>query len=602
MTIKNTQKLLLVDDIPENLFALESILEDEEREFIKASSGEEALKLLLKHDIDLILLDVQMPGMDGFETAQLIRGTQRTRKIPIIFVTAISKEQKHIFKGYESGAVDYMFKPLEPTIVQSKVSIFLELAKQRRQLEQQNTELIEAKRNTDNIFANVEEGIFLLDKTLKIKPQYSKALENIFEENSLENTSFLSMMEKRADAETLESIKDFLELMFQPEIDEDNLMQLNPLIEVPLINDPSRAEKYLTFNFKRIFKKHIDELMVTVIDRTARILLKQQLEKSEEEKKKQYELMNILKLEPMLLREFLQQTEKELSDIESSIKNGMDENSTELVYRLIHSVKGNAGLLNLTFISEKAHDLEETVIEIKKFKKFESGFNNKFIEKLEEIKDTLKTIYNLIEQMKTFYENFNKKSEREGLLMIKAVEDLLSRLNNDLDKEAELNADRFDQKLSFEGNFLLIKDIMVQLVRNAIVHGIESPLKREQLGKPRKSQLILSSEKKNNYLTIKLRDDGQGLQLENIKKKAIESGKWTTADLSQWPDKQIANLIFESGISTKSKANLSAGRGIGMGIVMQKINEINGSISIDFEKGKYTEFTLNFPVTKQSKV
>jgi CheY-like chemotaxis protein/HPt (histidine-containing phosphotransfer) domain-containing protein len=595
MTINNTQKLLLVDDIPENLFALESILEDEGREFIKANSGEEALKLLLKHDIDLILLDVQMPGMDGFETAQLIRGTQRTRQIPIIFVTAISKEQKHIFKGYESGAVDYMFKPLEPTIVQSKVSIFLELAKQRRQLEQQNMELIEAKRNTDNIFANVEEGIFLLDKSLKIKPQYSKALENIFEESTLENTGFLSMMEKRTDSETLESIKDFLELMFQPEIDEDNLIQLNPLIEAPIKNDPSQTEKYLTFNFKRIFKKNLDELMVTVIDRTARILLKQQLKESEEEKKKQYELMNILKLEPMLLREFLQQTEKELNNVESTIKKGMDENSTELVYRLIHSVKGNAGLLNLTFISEKAHELEETVIEIKSLKKFDSGFNDKFIEKLEEIKDTVNTIYDLIEQMRTFYENFNKKSEREGQLMIKAVEDLLLRLNNDLDKEAELNADRFDTKLSFSGNFLLIKDIMVQLVRNAMVHGIESPLKREQLGKPRQSQIILSSEKKNGYLIIKLRDDGQGLQLESIRQKAIDSGKWKAADLSQWTDEQIAKLIFESGISTKNKANLSAGRGIGMGIVMQKIDEINGSISIDFEKGKYTEFTLTIP-------
>ena len=590
------QKLLLVDDIPENLFALESILENEGREFIKANSGEETLKLLLKHDIDLILLDVQMPGMDGFETAQLIRGTQRTRQIPIIFVTAISKEQKHIFKGYESGAVDYMFKPLEPTIVQSKVNIFLELAKQRRQLERQNTELIEAKQNTDNIFANVEEGIFLLDKDLNIKPQYSKALENIFEEYDLQNTNFLSLMEKRVDSETLESIKDFLELMFQPEIDEDNLMQLNPLIEAPLKNSSADKEKFLTFNFKRIFKNGIDELMVTVIDRTARILLKQELKESEEEKKKQYELMNILKLEPMLLREFLQQTEKELNDIENTIKKGMDEESTELAYRLIHSVKGNAGLLNLSFISEKAHELEETVIEIKNFKKFDSGFNSEFIGKLEEIKNTLKMIYDLIDQMRVFYENFNKKSQREGQLIIKAVEDLLSRLNKDLDKEAVLNADQFDTKLSFDGKFLLIKDIMVQLLRNAMVHGIETPLKREQQGKSRQAYITLSAEKKKGNLTIRLRDDGQGLQIENIRKKAIESGKWKEDELSKWTDKQIAGLIFESGISTKSKANLTAGRGIGMGIVKQKIDEINGSIAIDFEKGKYTEFSLTFPV------
>ena len=126
-----TQNILLVDDRPENIMVLENILKGENRNFLKAESGEEALRILLKSDVSLILLDVQMPGIDGFETAALIRGTQRTSKIPIVFVTAISKEQKHIFKGYESAAVDYLFKPVDPEIVQSKVKIFLELDQQR---------------------------------------------------------------------------------------------------------------------------------------------------------------------------------------------------------------------------------------------------------------------------------------------------------------------------------------------------------------------------------------------------------------------------------------------------------------------------------------
>ena len=175
METMQTHKLLLVDDIPENLFALESILEDKGREFVKANSGEEALRLLLKHDVDVILLDVQMPGMDGFETAKLIRGTQKTKNIPIIFVTAISKEEKHIFKGYESGAIDYLFKPLEPVIVQNKVKILLELAEQRRMLEKQNRELLVAKKNAESIFNNVDEGICIIDSELNIQPQYSNA-------------------------------------------------------------------------------------------------------------------------------------------------------------------------------------------------------------------------------------------------------------------------------------------------------------------------------------------------------------------------------------------------------------------------------------------
>ena len=127
--------ILLVDDRPENLLALETILKRPGLNLLKALSGNEALGMLLDYDFALILLDVQMPEMDGFETAELMRGNEETRHIPIIFVTAISKEQKHVFKGYEAGAVDYLFKPLDPDILQSKVNIFLELYRQKKTLE-----------------------------------------------------------------------------------------------------------------------------------------------------------------------------------------------------------------------------------------------------------------------------------------------------------------------------------------------------------------------------------------------------------------------------------------------------------------------------------
>lgn len=133
--------ILLVDDREENLIALESILEDDHLNLIKATSGQEALSLILDHDFALVLLDVQMPEMDGFETAELMRGIEKTKHIPIIFVTAISKEQKYVFKGYEAGAVDYMFKPLDAEILKSKVSVFINLYLQKVQIKQQAYEL-----------------------------------------------------------------------------------------------------------------------------------------------------------------------------------------------------------------------------------------------------------------------------------------------------------------------------------------------------------------------------------------------------------------------------------------------------------------------------
>jgi len=127
--------ILIVDDHPENLLALESILESPDLNILKASSGNEALGVLLDYEVSLVLLDVQMPGMDGFETAELMRSNEHTKNIPIIFVTAISKQRKHIFKGYEAGAVDYLYKPLDLEILKSKVKAFIEFFKHKKELE-----------------------------------------------------------------------------------------------------------------------------------------------------------------------------------------------------------------------------------------------------------------------------------------------------------------------------------------------------------------------------------------------------------------------------------------------------------------------------------
>lgn len=137
MDKKERQNILIVDDRHENIMALEKVLKRPDLNIMKATSGNDALAMVLEYDFALVLLDVQMPDMDGFETAELMRENRETGQIPIIFVTAISKEEKHIFKGYESGAVDYLFKPIDTEILNSKVSIFLELGNQKRLIEKQ---------------------------------------------------------------------------------------------------------------------------------------------------------------------------------------------------------------------------------------------------------------------------------------------------------------------------------------------------------------------------------------------------------------------------------------------------------------------------------
>lgn len=135
--LRDPVTILAVDDVPENLVALEALLKRDGLEMLKAASGEEALELLLVNDVALALLDVQMPGMDGFELAELMRGTERTRGVPIIFLTAVATDERRRFRGFEAGAVDYLLKPVDTQIVRNKVDVFVELFAQRRELARQ---------------------------------------------------------------------------------------------------------------------------------------------------------------------------------------------------------------------------------------------------------------------------------------------------------------------------------------------------------------------------------------------------------------------------------------------------------------------------------
>src|SRR5919112_2962645 len=139
-------EILLVDDRPENLLALEAILEPLNQTLVRAHSGDEALRKLLLHDFAVILLDVQMPGLNGFETARIIKSRERTKYIPIIFLTAISKEEAYVFEGYSVGAVDYIFKPFQPEILRSKVAAFVDLFLRQRKLAEQEALVRESER------------------------------------------------------------------------------------------------------------------------------------------------------------------------------------------------------------------------------------------------------------------------------------------------------------------------------------------------------------------------------------------------------------------------------------------------------------------------
>ncbi len=166
-------KILLVDDLPENLLALEALLRSEALEIFQATSAEAALELLLMHEFALAILDVQMPGMNGFELAEMMRGLEKTRHIPIVFVSAAGRDLNYAFKGYESGAVDFLHKPLDVHAVKSKTRVFVDLYWHRKRLAEQLValELQQAVRTRDDFMSMVSHELKTPLNTLMLEAQ-----------------------------------------------------------------------------------------------------------------------------------------------------------------------------------------------------------------------------------------------------------------------------------------------------------------------------------------------------------------------------------------------------------------------------------------------
>jgi signal transduction histidine kinase len=172
MPIDVESKLLIVDDLPENLLALEALIRGAGRAVYRASSAEEALAMLLDHEFALAILDVQMPGMNGFELAELMRGTERTRHIPIIFVTAAGRDSNYAFQGYESGAVDFLYKPLDPHAVTSKVNVFVDLYRHRKALRHEMNALAVANQKQEELVQQLRHTQHELERAVRMRDDF----------------------------------------------------------------------------------------------------------------------------------------------------------------------------------------------------------------------------------------------------------------------------------------------------------------------------------------------------------------------------------------------------------------------------------------------
>ncbi|WPO98337.1 hybrid sensor histidine kinase/response regulator [Pseudomonas sp. HR96] len=230
MTTPITAKLLIVDDLPENLLALDALIKQPDREVHKALSADEALSLLLQHEFAMAILDVQMPGMNGFELAELMRSTEKTKNIPIIFVSAAGREMNYAFKGYESGAVDFLHKPLDIHAVKSKVNVFVDLYRQRKTLKEQLDELERSRQEQEILLKELQVTQNELEHAVRMRDDFMSIvshevrtpLNGLILETQLRK---LHLARDNADAFSLEKMRGMVER------DERQIQSLIRLIE-----------------------------------------------------------------------------------------------------------------------------------------------------------------------------------------------------------------------------------------------------------------------------------------------------------------------------------------------------------------------------------
>ncbi len=261
---ENAVNILLVDDRPENLISLESLLkkEGENINYLLAHSGEEALKIAYKEELALILLDVQMPGMNGYEVATYLRNTTKTKFIPIIFVTAIDQDTSHEIEGFEAGAVDFLFKPLNPVIIKSKIANFVQFYLQKKELEKANNFMLNLNKELeDRVNARTEELVRInkdLDNFIYTASHDLKApISNI--------EGLMNILKKKIDPES-EAIKSKDILPIVSMINDSVIRFKNTLLDLTEIAKVDSESKQLSDKVRLDFKQILDDVKVSIND------------------------------------------------------------------------------------------------------------------------------------------------------------------------------------------------------------------------------------------------------------------------------------------------------------------------------------------------
>ena len=486
-----------------------------------------------------------------------------------------------------------------------------------RQLRDSDEIIEKARKETAEILETVNEGLFLIDENLCIGNQYSARLTDILGQVDIAGQSFQRLLETMITVKDAATTKGFIELLFDPKIKEKLIGDLNPLqaVEVNIAMESGGFHtKHLSFKFARAYQgSQISHVLVTVVDISEQIALEKALAESRKRNETQLELLtSLLHTHPFLLKEFIGNSYACYNRVNNILRapaktpHAIREKAGS-IFKEIHNFKGEAASLKLEYFENAAHVIEDTLAQLRHKPDLLGNDYLGLTVQLENLISYTQQVEQLAEKLAQFgtvvapdeqkipnpksitgsrmadgWGNLQDYVQTLAMRNGKAVKLITSGLQDvELDSTAQ-------QKL---------KEICIQMLRNAVVHGIELPCDRQLSEKPAEGRIDLRLAKlSEREMELTIMDDGQGLDYEAIREKAVASGRWPANEIESWDNKRLLSLIFQQGFSTRAEVTKDAGRGIGLDAVMEHILAQRGRISVSSRRGRYCRFVITLPL------
>lgn len=513
-----------------------------------------------------------------------------------LYVPGLSPVEFHPAFAFRTVGVYILVLVCTMVYEQTKVTKDRWVARLTRTLEAERDEMATMK-------DNLKTGLFLMDKDFVIQPHYSRSMETVLSETNLSGKNFLDVLSNSVQGKEKETLRDYFTMVYNKSYDAQMLEDINPLYQFNYISVTHAEEKYLRCSFVPIDRDDGNVYILgTVDDLTREVELRRQLDEEENRRQDQMRAMfEVIHVEPRVLNDFIIDTEYEFDRINELLKDKSNAAAhvTNELYQGVHAIKSNAIILGLESFAAKVHKLED---EIKVLREHADVSFQEILhitvelDKIMKLKDGFKDI---IGKIMAF--NMSEGRLREEQVLTQTLQRVVDRAGTDMGKKAKLTIKKLDPTAIVAGPRRVMKEVLMQLVRNAMYHGIEKPDMRIAQGKGEAGVITLSIQVVSDKIVIQLSDDGNGLDFEKIHRKALE--KALIPSSTALDDKNaLMQALFCAGFSTAESADMHAGRGIGLNLVRDRVKECHGSIKLQSDTGKGTTFRIYLPLEEEAGV